>query len=145
MSDTTSDEIAAIQAARKASKESQPAIHPSLLPSSEVPQEESSGSRKKKRSSRFDTSLDVSTSRGGGGDGDYEMRTRDDEEPSEGNGSDKPTRLLDSCTHLFHLCVSIERETHELTRFRPSLSLCQILVNFSNCRYCTRSLDARVL
>ncbi|GAA5834274.1 hypothetical protein JCM5353_003191 [Sporobolomyces roseus] len=101
MSDTTSDEIAQMQAARKAAKATQE-IHPSLLESSNSDGGQESGKKKSKKSSRFDTSLAV-TGASGAGDGDYEMNTGEEE---EGGGSEeKGTRLLDSYTapaHLMH-------------------------------------------
>ncbi|GAA6060277.1 hypothetical protein JCM10212_003977 [Sporobolomyces blumeae] len=92
MSDSTSDEIAQIQAARKAAKLSSVATHPSL--SEDASAAPSSAVTKSKKSSRYDTSLDVSR-----GDEDHEMQDGED-----GHG-DKPTRLLDSYTapaHLMH-------------------------------------------
>jgi len=90
MSDSTSDEIAQMQAARRASKASHQEIHPSLLESTHTDPQD--GTKKKgKKSSRFDTSLAVT----GGGDGDYEMTSEENEESGQG---EKQTRLLDSCT-----------------------------------------------
>jgi hypothetical protein len=114
MSDSTSEEIAAIQAARKAAKAEQSLasteIHPSLLPSASTSSnEDGTVAKKKKRSSRFDVSLDVSR-----GDGDYEMNNGDNNEEENGAGGDKPTRLLDSCKLSRSLCIYIEDVSRRL-------------------------------
>ncbi|GAA5974776.1 hypothetical protein JCM5350_001288 [Sporobolomyces pararoseus] len=135
MSDSTSEEIAAIQAARKAAKATEQSlsstntneIHPSLLP-----QDDSSASaggelvpKKKKRSSRFDVSLDVSTRGGGGGgtDGDYEMSNGDEE---SGTGGDKPTRLLDSFTAPAHLMHEFAEDSESTDPFAETAKSRQV-------------------
>ncbi|GAA5927457.1 U2 snRNP complex subunit HSH155 [Sporobolomyces koalae] len=117
MSDTTSDEIAAIQAARK----QQQAIHPSLLPDAEsAPDADETRVKKKKKSSRFDVSLDVSTRTQ---DGDEHMMTRDDDDSS---APDQPTRLLDSFTAPQHLLHEFADDSEQTDPFAETAKSRQI-------------------